>query len=143
MKIYAINQYMVDNVTYDFSNRGLWDAFYIKRGLWYFRTLYRIASWKAGIESVYIIGYAQVDGRGDIDEYEIMGYSNNSHAWNLVKLNGKYYHWIPPRIEDWLTKMPAYRFHMTISFYQTNKYNWIMHGGMHIILRQIHFVTVK
>lgn len=31
-KIYAINQYMVDNVTYDFSNRGLWDAFLYKKG---------------------------------------------------------------------------------------------------------------
>lgn len=92
-KIYAINQYMVDNVTYDFSNRGLWDAFLYKKGVCdTFAHCTGLLLEKAGIESVYIIGYAQVDGRGDIDEYEIMGYSNNSHAWNLVKLNGKYYH---------------------------------------------------
>mgnify|MGYP001449043045 CR=1 FL=1 len=93
-KVLAVNKYMSENIEYDDSfEAGYWDAFLTKKansnGFAYATGLLLE---KMGVKSLYVSGYDGLAGSRDIDEYEMMNYKNNAHSWNIILLNGKYYH---------------------------------------------------
>ena len=92
-KILAVNKYMVENIKYDLSSKGIWDAFLKKTAVCDgFTHATGLLLEKMGVESLHVGGYADVDGYEDIDKYELLQYDDNLHSWNMVKINEKYYH---------------------------------------------------
>lgn len=93
-KVLAVNRYLIDNVEYDNTLKSnVFDAFVTGKSVCEgFAHAAGLILSRMGIENKYVVGYAGVNGYGDIDEYEIYNYSSNAHAWNMVKLDGKYYH---------------------------------------------------
>ncbi|TVX99108.1 transglutaminase domain-containing protein [Cohnella terricola] len=90
-KVLAVNKYLVENVKYNRKYVGAHDALLhgeaVCNGFAYGA---KILLEKMGVEVIYISGI--VNAYGDIDRYELLNYSEQLHAWNLVKLGGKYYH---------------------------------------------------
>lgn len=45
-----------------------------------------------GVQSVIVTGYMSIMKNSDIDRLELLNSNSKPHAWNLVKVDGKYYH---------------------------------------------------
>jgi Uncharacterized protein involved in cytokinesis, contains TGc (transglutaminase/protease-like) domain len=92
-KVLAINEYMVEHVEYDWDYTGYYDALLYGKAICDgFTHSTGILLEKMGVKWKYVSGYAGVNGYGDIDGYELLGYGKNAHAWNLVEIDGQYYH---------------------------------------------------
>ncbi|MGF7047952.1 hypothetical protein J2T13_002458 [Paenibacillus sp. DS2015] len=71
---------------------------------------------KMGVETIYVTGYAGVNGYDDIDKYELLNYKDALHAWNLVKLDSKYYHLDTTWNQGSINEVPT----------TANKYNYFL-----------------
>ncbi len=94
-KVVAVNRYIVENTSYDFTfkSEGEYDALTkgtaICQGYAYSTGLLLE---KMGVENIVVFGFVGVDGRHEADRYELLNYKGNLHAWNMVYLDGQYYH---------------------------------------------------
>lgn len=93
-KVLAVNDYLVNNVDYDDSiSSTMYDAFITRKvTCGGFEFAAGLLLEKMGIKSMQVVGFGTVDGHDDIDKYDLLGYSNQRHVWNIVYLNGNYYH---------------------------------------------------
>ncbi len=112
-KVLAVNRYIIENTTYVRSSEGLYDVLLKGKGICqgYACATANLLN-KMGVEAKFVVGFAGVDGFKDIDEYELGNYKENRHAWNIVKVDGKYYHldvtWNDATINDEETNRNMY-----------------------------------
>ena len=83
-KVKAIYDYMCSNITYDYANLNN-DAYTLKH------TAYAALIDKTAVCQGYATLFYRLALESGVDTRVITGDSGGPHAWNIVKLNGKYY----------------------------------------------------
>lgn len=124
-KAKAVYNYLVDNTVYDlkYTGKSVYEQFYYGRAVCdaYARSTQYLLN-RLGVEVIYVVG----------DGYSESQNSWESHAWNIVKINGQYYQfdstWGDPVMADGQqTKLFTYLCVTTEEMARNHKANWSLY----------------
>ena len=124
-KAKAVYNYLVDNTVYDlkYTGKSVYEQFYYGRAVCdaYARSTQYLLN-RLGVEVIYVVG----------DGYSASQKSWESHAWNIVKIDGQYYQfdstWGDPMMADAeQTKLFTYLCVTTEEMARNHKANWSLY----------------